>query len=142
MGLMSKKIEQILYEEDIDKIKIVKSIDNPKELYELISHYNYDDGYKLPMAILQHPLCELAHAIHLYWISDSDMWYDEEEYEDEIEKEHYEFSKFLEKRILEGFYKAKSLNHKGNFNRIDIFNFKKVSFPEVFYMPVEVKNVL
>jgi len=141
LGLLSEKIEQILYEEDIDRIKIVKSIDYPKELYELIGHYNYDDGYKLPMAILHHPLCEFAHAIHLYWISDSDIWYDEE-YDDETQKEHYEFSKFLEKRILEGFYKAKSLSHKENFNRIDIFNLKKSSFPEVFYTPVEVKNVL
>jgi len=65
-----------------------------------------------------------------------------QEYEDETQKEHYEFARFLEKRILEGFYKAKSLNHKENFNRIDIFNFKKTSFPEVFYMPVEVKSAL
>jgi len=129
MGLMSKKIEQIIYEEDIDKLKIVKSIDNPKELYELIT---------MMMAInslwqySHHPLCELANALHLYWISDSDIWYDEEEYEDETQKEHYEFSKFLEKRIQDGFYKAKTLSHSENFNRVDIFNFKKASFLRFF----------
>ena len=142
MSSKSEVIEQTCYQiEDCTKaIDLVESIDSAKELYSLISYYNFDDGYKVPMAILNHPLCELAHAIKIYWLLDADRYYENNAELDELERDDYEFCKFLEKRIKEGFYKVKEISHDENFDRVKLYYLKKSSLPSIFYQPVVAKD--
>lgn len=37
------------------------------DLWQLISAYNWDDGFALPLAVVQHPNCDRALALRLFW---------------------------------------------------------------------------
>ncbi|GAB3161369.1 DUF4274 domain-containing protein [Myceligenerans halotolerans] len=37
------------------------------DLWNLMSHYNWDDGFAVPLAVAQHPRCDRALALRLFW---------------------------------------------------------------------------
>jgi hypothetical protein len=141
---MSKNeiIESICYEiEDQDQaIALVDNLDSSSELYELLDHYNWDDGFGVPIAIANHEKCDLAVAQKLYWLAGADYWYVPEEEVNIYNKEHYDFSNLISQRLLSGHYQIGELSHTESFARVQLYKFRKRSFPEVFYLPVVGKN--
>jgi len=134
----SEKIDKIIYEleDPQERIALVKSIDSADELYTLLDHYNWDDGFEIPMVIADHSECDLAIAIKLYWLSEADYWYESDEEVDQFSKSHYEFSRLITERLLSGYYEIGKLSHSENFNRVQIYKFKKQGYPEILYTPV------
>ena len=72
-----KIIEMICLElEDHDEpIYLVGKLDSSTALYELLDHYNWDDGFGVPLAIAEHSCCDLAIAKGLYWLATAYYWY-------------------------------------------------------------------
>ncbi|ACA87756.1 DUF4274 domain-containing protein [Shewanella woodyi] len=133
-----KFIEMICYElEDHDEaISLVKTLDSSALLYELLDHYNWDDGFGVPIAVANHPCCEVAIAQKLYWLAAADYWYESEEEVNIYNKEHFNFSKLISQRLLAGYYEVGSLSHAEYFSQVQLYKFKKQGFPDVFYQPV------
>ena len=132
------KIDRICYEilERSLKVEIVASIDNVDELYLLLDHYNWDDGFEIPTAIANHPLCELAIAIRLYWLAEADYWFDTEVEPDVYNQDHFDFSKLISDRLIDNHYKPGELSHDEGFGRVAVHKFKTSGFPEILYQPV------
>ncbi len=135
------KIHRIAYECDdtAQAVAIVNSIAASETLYELLDHYNWDDGFAVPTAIADHPACDLAIALRLYWLAASDYWHDPEAEVNEYNLDNFNFSKMIEERILSGAYKVGALSHSENFNRVAIHGFRKRGLPAVLYEPVVVQ---
>lgn len=36
-------------------------------LWELMSQYNWDDGFAVPLAVIQHPACDRGLALRMFW---------------------------------------------------------------------------
>ena len=136
-------IEMICYElDDHDEaIALVKKPDSSASLYELLNHYNWDDGFGVPFAVADHSCCELAIAQKLYWLAAADYWYESEEEVNIYNKEHFSFSQLISQRLLSGYYKLGSMSHTEEFNRVQLYKFKKQGFPDVFYQPIVGKNI-
>lgn len=49
------------------KAEKVGRLRSARELWELMSHYNWDDGYTVPLAVVRHPACDRGLALRLFW---------------------------------------------------------------------------
>jgi len=139
---ISDIIKKVCFElEDINEcIPFVKLIDTSHDLHLFLDHYNWDDGFVIPTLIANHPKCEMATAQKLYWLASADYWFESDEKVSEYNIEHYNFSKLISNRLLEGYYNLGTQSNLVTFNRVQCFKFKKQGFPEVFYTPVIGKN--
>ena len=58
------KLSYILYSESNDKaVELVKSINSEDELFVLLDNYNWNNGFEVPEAIINHPNCTLSLAL-------------------------------------------------------------------------------
>ncbi len=135
---ISEIIKKICYEIESDEqaVALVQSIDSSDDLYELLDHYNWDDGFQIPEAIARHPKCDLAIAQKLFWLAASDHFLEPGFEINEYNQDNYSFSKKLSENIIQGNYQIGHLSHDQCFNKITIHKYKKSQFPEVFYEPV------
>ena len=63
-GTILNQLSYILYSEsNAEAVKLVKSIDSEDELYVLLDNYNWDNGFEVPEAIINHPNCTLSVAL-------------------------------------------------------------------------------
>ena len=59
-----KKLSDILRSEsNAEAVKQVKSIKTEEELFVLLDNYNWDNGFEVPEAIINHPNCTLSLAL-------------------------------------------------------------------------------
>ncbi|RSJ66732.1 hypothetical protein D8802_07630 [Streptococcus oralis] len=66
------QLSYILYSEsNAEAVKLVKSIDSEDELFVLLDNYNWDNGFEVPEAIINHPNCTLSSLISF----SSSRWY-------------------------------------------------------------------
>ena len=45
----------------------VAELADERRLWELMSAYNWDDGFEVPLAVVTHPRCDRALALRLFW---------------------------------------------------------------------------
>ncbi|WP_173496668.1 DUF4274 domain-containing protein [Shewanella sp. ISTPL2] len=146
---MTEIIDRIVYEiEDVEEaVNLVKTISSAHELYALLDHYNWDDGNEIPIAIADHPLCELAIAIKLFWLAEAMDWLEMNELNELIptndviepyQQEHYDFAVMLTKRILSGYYQVKTVSHTEKITKTAQYFLKKRGVPEILYQPIVV----
>jgi len=60
----------ILYDETLDeaaRVAHVEGFASETQLWTLIDHYSWDDGFAVPLAVVRHPKCDRALALHLFW---------------------------------------------------------------------------
>ena len=68
-------INSLLY--DNTKEEILAAISQMKDsdlLYIYADHYNWDDGFEIPQAILKHNLCNLSIALLIFYRADGDTF--------------------------------------------------------------------
>jgi hypothetical protein len=58
-----ERVDKIVHAETpAEAVRLVVSIRSPEELHAVMLKYNWDDGFEMPMAVLDHPECERATA--------------------------------------------------------------------------------
>ncbi|WP_306367831.1 DUF4274 domain-containing protein [Nocardiopsis sp. CC223A] len=45
----------------------VAELTDERRLWELMSAYNWDEGFEVPLAVVTHPRCDRALALRLFW---------------------------------------------------------------------------
>lgn len=60
---------------------LVAALPDESALWELMSVYNWDDGFAVPLAVVSHPRCDRALALRMFWELDdtAQIHYDDEE---------------------------------------------------------------
>jgi hypothetical protein len=106
------------------------------QLRHLALDYNWDDGFSFPCAIADHPSCDLAVALELFWLANADEVYLGEASRDRYNADWYDFSEFIGKRIIEGHYKIGHGSFKVPLTKVQIYKFRKRGLPDVFLSEV------
>lgn len=50
-----------------DLPRLVAALPDELALWELMSVYNWDEGFAVPLAVVEHPRCDRALALRLFW---------------------------------------------------------------------------
>jgi len=77
-----------------------------QELFKEAFNFNWDDGYKELYEIATDPDCDKGTALFMYWNSRPE-WFTRYNSELEVpfyEKDNYAFVKFMEEKLINGFY--------------------------------------
>lgn len=102
------------------------------ELRQLALDYNWDDGFALPSLIADHPNCDLAVALELFWLANAETVYLGEARESSHNAQWRRFSTDLAERILGGRYPAGMGDFHPPLTYTQIYNLRKKGLPEVF----------
>lgn len=82
-----------------NEIENIKKIDNPKILDDLIVNYNWDNGFAIPMQILNNKNIDFVSIIRLFWLSEAIEWVGIEKEPEKWQEPHYVFSKAVIDKI-------------------------------------------
>ena len=77
-----------------------------EKLHQFMEEYNWGDGLEVPYFIMQHPNCELATALMIFWLAEGDYIFEDDFEEmyfiDEVEFKY--FLRMLHDRVIQGVY--------------------------------------
>lgn len=136
---MSRKtaVERLVYEVDDlqERLRSVASF-GPEELEYCLDIYNWDDGFAIPAAIAQHPACDQALALQLFWLAEGLSWYTRESEPEPWHQEWDAFCRMITEGILSGRYPLGDLSFDPGLTRVEQYQLRKTDIPEVLYLPV------
>jgi hypothetical protein len=131
-------IDTLLFEsESVTSIASAVPGMRAEELNYLIRHYNWDDGFSVPQSVSQHPQCDLATALEMFWLSEAVSVIDLEEPPSPLRREWFEFARLLTSRISSGHYPRGRNRFLPGLSRVEEYRFRKQGVPDVFLAPVE-----
>lgn len=132
-----RKVDEILYELE-GSSAIVEEVRrlNSEQLFAVALGYNWDSGFAVPQAIADHPGCETATALALFWLSGAVEWLDPTKEPKDWEASWRQFSTMLIQRILQGHYQRGLLTFDPELTRVQHYKLDKAGVPAVFLDPV------
>jgi hypothetical protein len=135
----TERIEDLLHSGDYDHSQLLRELPNfvPDELVYLISAYNWDDGFEVPLAIAKHPRCCRAIALALFHAGAGDAWLENAEHIDEYSRDWDDFCRCVSEGIASGRYPVGALSYTPPYDRVALYKIKKAGvLPEWVYLPV------
>ena len=87
--------------------KLFAEFSNPEELHWFADNWNWDAGIDRLRQLLEHPLCEFATALRIYWLAAS-KYYLKYKTRDDVptyELAHFDFIKWIETRYAKREFK-------------------------------------
>lgn len=125
-----KKLSDILYSEsNAEAMKLVKSIKTEEELFVLLDNYNWDNGFEVPEAIINHPNCTLPIALLAFHRADGIQYLLEGEaiFTNRLSKSWEDFIKEVYDKILKKQYHNGSLSFQPEITKIQKFKLNKLN---------------
>lgn len=105
-----------------------------EELHQYMEEYNWDDGLEVPYFIMQHPNCELATALLMFWLAEGDYIFEDDfeemDFIDEVEFKY--FLRMLHDRIVRGVYKVGTQSYQIPLNEKQKQYYRDKNVQEVF----------
>jgi hypothetical protein len=128
-------IDSILHElEDQRTIATaVCHLQTPEELQCYLLHYNWNDGFDIPLLVADHPHCDTGVAMTLFWSVDGQRFFTDEG----GTKAFRSFCKMLTSRILHGYYQIDQTSFSPPVNQIESLKMQKSGVPTLFLEPVK-----
>ena len=129
-GEQLKKLSNILYSEsNAEAVKLVKSITTEDELFVLLDNYNWDNGFEVPEAIMNHPNCTLPVALLAFHRADGIQYLLEGEtiFADRLSKSWEDFIKEVYDKILKKQYPNGSISFQPEITKIQKFKLNKLN---------------
>ena len=125
---------------DAHTFRFFASATDPRELHLFALSYNWDQGLEPLIAIAEHPICDRATALYLYWGTGAE-WFLQYTSADQVaphEEESYAFMKSIEQRYLSDVYHSSGIG----FDPTDwagVYEEQRgdARLPEQMYLPVE-----
>ena len=106
-------------------------LDSCEELLELARYYNWDDGMAVARAIIDHPLCDLGLALHMFELTEGIVWLTSEDDWD-YQKEWARFCEGLSNRIQSGHYSIITISFESVLTAVQRLKAKKDGVAEIF----------
>lgn len=130
------EINRLIYEESASEIlAAVGCMEDATQLFAIASHYNWDDGFAVPTAIANHPKCDLATALTLFWDAESAECYGIERPTERRKAEWFDYCQLLTTRIVGGYYSV-GINAFEGFDGVQRYTLEKRGLPAVLLDPV------
>ena len=124
-----KRLSNILYSESkAEVVKLVQSISSEDELFVLLDNYNWDNGFEVPEAIINHPNCTLSLALLAFYRADGIRYLFEEEdtFKNRLSKSWEIFIKKVYDNLLKERYPSGSISYQPKITTIQKFKLKKL----------------
>ena len=102
-----------------------------QDLKNILAEYNWDDGFDVPMKLLNDPNCDLALALEIFYLADGYAYLDNPVTNPKLEKWSI-FISDLYNDILNGKYVATEVSFKIPLSKVEKYKFRKKNVPEVF----------
>ena len=125
-----KKLYDILRSEsNTEAVKQVKSIKTEEELFVLLDNYNWDNGFEVPEAIINHPNCTLPVALLAFHRADGIQYLLEGEtiFANCLSKSWENFIKEVYDKILKKQYPNGSISFQPEITKIQKFKLNKLN---------------
>jgi len=124
------KIDYLLQQvEDLKEVsQAVLNFTSAEELFYFASQYNWDDGLEIPDIVANHPLCDLATALLLFWRAEAadsmeNIQADSPPFEGQ--EDWFNFCKTITSRLLDGYYKPGPNSFAPELTRIQRYKYEK-----------------
>lgn len=124
-----KKLSDILHADSkSDVVKLVQSIDAEEELFVLLDNYNWDNGFEVPEAIINHPNCTLSLALLAFYRADGlrYLFEGEDAFASSLSKSWKTFIKEVYDKISTEQYPNGSISYQPEITNIQKFKLKKL----------------
>ena len=124
------KLSYILYSEsNAEAVELVKSINSEDELFVLLDNYNWDNGFEVPEAIINHPNCTLSVALLTFHRADGIQYLLEGEavFANRLSKSWEDFIKEVYNKILKKKYPNGSISFQPEITKIQKFKLNKLT---------------
>lgn len=124
------KLSYILYSESNAKaVELVKSINSEDKLFVLLDNYNWDNGFEVPEAIINHPNCTLPVALLAFHREDGIQYLLEGEaiFANRLSKSWENFIKEVYDKILKKKYPKGSISFQPEITKIQKFKLNKLN---------------
>ena len=125
-----KKLSDILYfESKAEAVKLIQSINSEDELFVLLDNYNWDNGFEVPEAIINHPNCTLPVALLAFHRADGIQYLLEGEaiFANRLAKSWEDFIKEVYNKILKKKYPNGSISFQPEITKIQKFKLNKLN---------------
>ena len=125
-----KKLSNILYSEsNAEAVELVKSITGEDELFVLLDNYNWDNGFEVPEAIMNHPNCTLSVALLAFHRADGIQYLFEGEtiFANRLSDSWENFIKEVYDKILKKQYPNGSISFQPEITKIQKFKLNKLN---------------
>ena len=104
-----------------------------QELYEILEQYNWDDGFDIPIKIINSVNCSLAIALEVFYLGDGYTYLDMIKNINEGETDEWlTFISNLYNRIKDGYYKVKDLKYEVPLTKVQKYKLKKKNIDDIF----------
>lgn len=135
------RVDDLLYQTEApaELAFLVKQIANPEELFYFASEYNCDNGLAVPTAIADHPLCDMATALLLFWRADGIAALDRKE-ATSFQEEWFRFCESLTSRLLRSEFPEGSNSFDPQLSEVQRFKLEKSGVPAVLLNPTIPKD--
>ena len=124
------KLSYILFSEsNAEAVELVKSINSEDELFVLLDNYNWDNGFEVPEAIINHPNCTLPVALLAFHRADGIQYLLEGEavFANRLSKSWENFIKEVYDKILKKKYLKGSISFQPEITKIQKFKLNKLN---------------
>lgn len=113
----------------------IARIADAEELFCLASEYNWDDGMWLPKAIANHPLCDSATALLLFWRAGAiEAFYQDEA--SEFQEEWLAFCRSITARLLRKEFPGGPNSFAPSIGKVQRYKYEKNGIPALLLDPV------
>jgi Domain of unknown function (DUF4274) len=109
----------------------IRRLESSEDLLELAQHYNWDDGLEVPQAIIDHPVCDLGLALHLFELAEGIVWLTSDETW-EYQQEWARFCEDLASRIQNGHYLTVTIPFESGLTTVQKFKAKNAGVADIF----------
>ena len=128
-----EQIADILYAESNAKaVSYIKSLQTEDELFVLLDNFNWDNGFEVPQAVIEHSKCTLSIALLVFYRADGIRYLLEGEaaFANPLSKEWEVFVKDVYTKILRGQFPSGTISFQPEITKIQKFKLKKLK-PEI-----------
>jgi hypothetical protein len=121
--------EKIIYSDSkSNKINEIKKIENPEYLHIIAFHYNWDDGFEIPYAIIENKYCDFGTALMIFYLAEGNILLNLE-LENNLNiysnKTWKDFLKYLYKKIINNDFINKNILYDPKLSKVELFKIKK-----------------
>ena len=128
-----QQIADILYSESNTKaVASLKQLQTEEELFVLLDNFNWDNGFEVPKAVLNHSKCSLSVALLAFYRADGIRYLLEGEaaFANPLSKEWEVFVKDVYTKILRGQFPSGAIYFQPEITKVQKFKLKKLK-PEI-----------
>ena len=124
-----QQISDILYtESNVKAVSYINNLQTEDELFVLLDNFNWDNGFEMPQAVIDHSKCTLSIALLAFYRADGIRYLLDAEatYSNSLSKEWEDFVKDVYDKIIRKKFPNGNITFQPEITRIQKFKLKKL----------------